>query len=424
MNKKQTGRKIRYAVGILLVFLLIGAFFFTNKKITNVSIKEKASAAVWDTHLPLFAFINQAGGRQKGSFSLTGLALMQLPLHKYLMENIGYQVSVEDDATYELILRSEGNDENSVDEHGNVIASEGDVGVEKTLNEETKPVTPEVSGNNLTDADIGAQFKKALAKSKEYDMNQFSDFEKLVGEFYAVDRTTTVDAAQLNTKALLEKDMRLKTPNDQPQILIYHTHSQEGYVDTVQGDDNTGILGVGERLATILREQYGYNVLHDMGKYDVESRDYAYSNSAPAIEKILQENPSIEVIIDLHRDGISGDKKLVTDLNGRPTAQFMFFNGLSRTKSRGDIEYLANPYIADNLSFAFQMQIKCNEYYPGVTRKIYLKGYRYNMHYRPKTLLIELGAQTNTVEEIKNACDPIAHVLHMVLSGEEPGGNP
>ena len=66
------------------------------------------------------------------------------------------------------------------------------------------------------------------------------------------------------------------------------------------------------------------------------------------------------------------------------------------------------------------MQATASEYYPGFTRKIYLKGYRYNMQYRGKTLLIELGAQTNTLEEAMNACPPLAHILSLVLSGEEP----
>ena len=64
------------------------------------------------------------------------------------------------------------------------------------------------------------------------------------------------------------------------------------------------------------------------------------------------------------------------------------------------------------------MQLAAEEYYPGITRRIYLKGYRYNLHYRPKSLLIELGAQTNTVEEAMNACGPLAHVISLVLNGE------
>lgn len=98
--------------------------------------------------------------------------------------------------------------------------------------------------------------------------------------------------------------------------------------------------------------------------------------------------------------------RLVMDLDGRPTARFMFFNGLSRTRKTGNIAYLYNENQDANLAFSFQMQLKAAEYYPGLTRKIYLKGYRYNMHLRPKSLLIELGAQNNTVEEAMNACDP------------------
>ena len=100
-------------------------------------------------------------------------------------------------------------------------------------------------------------------------------------------------------------------------------------------------------------------------------------------------------------------------------AQIMLFNGLSRTTSTGDIDYLYNPYIADNLAISFQMQLKAAEYYPNLTRRIYLKGYRYNMHYCPKTLLIEVGAQTNTVREAMNAMVPLADILNKVLTGTQ-----
>ena len=135
------------------------------------------------------------------------------------------------------------------------------------------------------------------------------------------------------------------------------------------------------------------------------------------LEKILQENPTIEVVIDLHRDAVSGDRKLMMDLQGRPTARFMFFNGLSYIRKSGRIEYLENPYIQDNLAFSFQAQVAANEYYPGLVRKVYLKAYRYNLHLKPRSMLIELGAQNNTVEEIQNACDPLAHILAIVLDG-------
>ena len=267
--------------------------------------------------------------------------------------------------------------------------------------------------------DVPMEFELAADKSYSYRWDDLQSYEMLVKAFYAIDSTTKAGEELLQVDRLLSKDMRMQGSEDGPQILIYHTHSQEAFADSVPGDESTSIIGVGEYLATILREKYGYNVLHHTESYDTESRDYAYSNSLPAIEQLLTEYPSIEVVIDLHRDAVPADRRLVVDIQGRPTAQFMFFNGLSRT-TKGSIEYLDNPYLADNLAFSFQMQAACNEYYPGLARRIYLKAYRYNMHLCPKTLLIELGAQNNTVEEAMNACDPLAHVFDLVLRGAEP----
>ena len=262
-----------------------------------------------------------------------------------------------------------------------------------------------------------SNFRPAV-QQVQIDRTQLADYETLVRNFYAIDANTMAGSDQLSVEKLLGMDMTLPQEGDGPQILIYHTHSQEAFADSVPGDVNTGIVGVGECLTKILTEQYGYRVLHNTRQYDVETRDNAYSRALPAVEQILAENPSIQVIIDLHRDEVAEETKLVTDIQGRPTARFMFFNGLSRTRKTGDIDYLANENQEANLAFSFQMQLKAAEYYPGLTRRIYLKGYRYNMHLRPRTLLVELGAQNNTVEEAINACDPLAHILDMVLKGE------
>lgn len=262
-----------------------------------------------------------------------------------------------------------------------------------------------------------SNFRPAV-QQVQIDRTQLADYEILVRNFYTIDANTMAGSDQLSVEKLLGMDMTLPQEGDGPQILIYHTHSQEAFADSVPGDVNTGIVGVGECLTKILTEQYGYRVLHNTGQYDVETRDNAYSRALPAVEQILAENPSIQVIIDLHRDEVAEETKLVTDIQGRPTARFMFFNGLSRTRKTGDIDYLANENQEANLAFSFQMQLKAAEYYPGLTRRIYLKGYRYNMHLRPRTLLVELGAQNNTVEEAINACDPLAHILDMVLKGE------
>lgn len=253
---------------------------------------------------------------------------------------------------------------------------------------------------------------------KIVNVQELADFDTLIGQFYTVDSVAKVSGELLNAQRLNEKDLRIQKNTEGPQILIYHTHSQEAFADSVPGDESTTIVGAGDHLADILQNQYGYNVLHHKGQYDVKTRDNAYSKALPEIQKILEKNPTIQVVIDLHRDGIDESAgKLVMDLDGKPTARFMFFNGVSCGKRTGNIDYLYNPNLEENMAFSFQLKKAAEEYYPGLTRKNYINAYRYNMHLCGRTTLIELGAQNNTVEEIMNACYPIAHILDMVLSG-------
>lgn len=254
-------------------------------------------------------------------------------------------------------------------------------------------------------------------KQMELDLAPLEDFETLIRQFYTMDENTVAGSDQLNVQKLLGEDMTISKDAEGPQILIYHTHAHEAFADSAPGDMSETIMGVGERLTTILTEEYGYQVLHHLGQYDTISRDDSYAVALGDLEALLEEYPSIQVVIDLHRDAMPEGTRLVMDLDGRPTARFMFFNGLSRTKKTGNISYLYNENLDSNLAFSFQMQKTAMEYYPNLTRRIFLRGYRYNMHLRPKSLLIELGAQNNTLEEVMNACDPLAHILDLVLSG-------
>lgn len=253
---------------------------------------------------------------------------------------------------------------------------------------------------------------------RNYDLSLYQDISQLIKEFYIVDASTAVDGNFLNIESLTDFDCTLEKSVDGPQILIYHSHSQEGFADSVEGDESTTIVGAGEKLARILQEKYGYQVLHHKGVYDVPSRDNAYSNALPAIEQLLKENPTIEVVIDLHRDAVAEGTKLVTTIDGKDYARFMFFNGICRS-TNGPITYLNNPYLKENLAFSFRAQMVAESYFPGVTRKIYLKAWRYNMHLKPRNMLIELGAQTNTVEEIMNTTEILAFVIDKVLSGQQ-----
>ncbi len=329
---------------------------------------------------------------------------------EYFMEQFGNETSDSEEIEEDALSLTDGK-QNEIQ------------GGENSLSENTdETIKPVPSMEELMLAENQKAANSAFIKQEEPvftpDYDALQDFSYLKQHYYTVDSTTSVTADKLDVGQFLTFDATMKQDNSLPQILIYHTHSQEGFVDSVAGDPSTTIVGVGEKLAGILREEYGFNVIHDTGIYDLPNRDYAYSVSAPAIEKILAENPSIEVVIDLHRDGVSGTTHLVQEVGGRQTAQFMFFNGISYLNATGDIDYLKNPYIKENLAFSFQMKLAADRYYPGFARNIYLKGLRYNMHYRPKSLLIEVGAQTNTVQEAMNAAEPLAQILAMVLKGE------
>ncbi|MBR6626951.1 MAG: stage II sporulation protein P [Lachnospiraceae bacterium] len=249
------------------------------------------------------------------------------------------------------------------------------------------------------------------------DMASYGSYDALVKNFYTIDGGTMAGSDLLNTEKLTSYNCTMQK-SDAPQILIYHTHSREAFVDSVPGDESTTIVGMGALLADKLCNEYGYHVVHCKEAFDADGRNDAYTNALPLVSRILEKYPSIEMVIDLHRDEMPEGTRLVTEVDGIPMARFMLFNGISRTRQTGKISYLENPNLDANLSFSFQVQRKAMEYYPGLTRKIYLKGYRYNMHLKEKYLLIELGAQNNTVAEVQNTCGPIAHILDMVLTGQ------
>ena len=249
--------------------------------------------------------------------------------------------------------------------------------------------------------------------------DQEAEFETLLNRYFSMDAATTIDSSRLNN-SLLDLDLTLDTEKEGPQILIYHSHSQEGFVDTVEGDDTTTIVGVGDYLAKLLTETYGYQVIHDRGVYDlvdgVLDRNVAYDYSGAAVEQWLSQYPQIQVIIDLHRDGVDG-KKFVVQENGKPTANLMFILGMSRTADQQDISYLPNPYIKENMAFALQIQERAEITAPDLMRNIYLMAYRFNLHYRPRSMLLEAGTQLNTLEEEKNAMEVFAGILDAELKG-------
>ncbi|MBR2038662.1 MAG: stage II sporulation protein P, partial [Lachnospiraceae bacterium] len=298
-----------------------------------------------------------------------------------------------------------------------VLSGEDELSLlQENLYVEGSEVFVENSHFELFDGDVEQVLQiEELDVHQNYNFAQYSDMTQLIKDFYVIDASTSPDADLLDVDALNGYDCTIDKESAGPQILIYHSHSQEGFADSIPGDASTTIVGAGEKLTRLLEEEYGFDVLHHTGVYDYPSRDEAYSNALPAIEQVLEENPTIQVVIDLHRDAVAEGTKLVTTIDGKDYARFMFFNGICRS-TKGPITYLNNPYLKENLAFSFQSQVIAESYFPGITRKIYLKAWRYNMHFKPRNMLIELGAQTNTVEEIMNTTEILAFVINEVLS--------
>lgn len=368
-----------------------------------------------------------------GSFIMQKNVYRQLPLFRFLERKAARDFQRKDPDTYAKIVEKhteylgamvEKENEEVRKEQEKVVGQahkeaadkqkkDSEKETEKSQRNKSVTATPEVTQAVLVSNNIQP------APRIDLSPQTLADYNYLMNQFFIVDSQTTTNADQLNAAELLGEDLTIQKDAAKPQILLYHTHSQEAFADSKEGEVEDTIIGVGNYLTELLTKNYGYQVIHVTEAFDMESgeldRSAAYDYAGTYLETILEENPSIEVVIDLHRDGVPENRHLVTEINGKPTAQIMFYNGLSYTIARGNLDYLPNPYIQDNLAFSFQMEYQAAQYYPDFYRGIYLAGYRYNLHLRPRSVLVEAGAQTNTVQEVKNAMEPFADILNRVL---------
>ena len=249
--------------------------------------------------------------------------------------------------------------------------------------------------------------------------------DTLRNAMYIVDPQTVFVPEMFDVDRFLATDLRVNPQslaNGDPIVLIFHTHSTEMFVDSNPADKFSGIVGVGAHLAALLNDM-GIGTIHMTQRFDfIDGQSHimgAYERQVPYIQRILDENPTIEVVIDLHRDGLpDGAPKLMTYIDGRPTAQIMFFNGLSTRNDGGrpsPVTTLPNPNLPYNLAFSFQMQLAANDTFDNFTRRIYLNAFRYSLHFMPRSLLVEVGAQNNTFQEAINAMQPLAEILSNVI---------
>lgn len=224
-------------------------------------------------------------------------------------------------------------------------------------------------------------------------------------------------------KALLNQGSDLTIyDKSKPTVLIYHSHTTEAYSlldtgyyissDARSNNSARNMVRVGDDLATYLEKQ-GFNVIHDRTIHD---KDYtkSYDNSRATIEKYLEQYPSIEVTIDVHRDDITYSNKTkvkpTAKINGKKAARMMIISGCeyNRVKNFPDWE--------ENLKFDLQVQNKVNELYPGLMRPILFSERKYNMYETHYSFLLEVGTDANTLDEACYSARLFGNALGQLLN--------
>ncbi|MDR1927505.1 MAG: stage II sporulation protein P [Oscillospiraceae bacterium] len=238
----------------------------------------------------------------------------------------------------------------------------------------------------------------------------------------AVRNTTATRKVDIQ-KTLAEK-INLKIDKSKPAVLLFHTHTTEGYeildrpwyaANWSSRTENgaKSIVRVGDAVAQML-ERAGFQVIHDTTIYDKQYGG-AYDRSRVMVRRVLKENPSIRVTLDIHRDAIhqndGGHVKPVNTINGKKAAQVMIITGTQE----GSITDFPN--WEQNLRFALQLQKRAESSYPGLMRPLFFCARKYNMNETPCSLLLEFGSDANTLDEAVYSGRLIGDSLAKLLEG-------
>lgn len=225
----------------------------------------------------------------------------------------------------------------------------------------------------------------------------------------------------LDVAALAQAQLTLTLPEEGPQVLIVHTHGSEAYTpdgtDTYAAtgecrttDTSKSVVRVGDEIAKVLTEM-GLTVVHDTALYDYPEYNGAYDRSLAAVENWLAQYPTIQVVLDVHRDALIGSDgtvyKPITTINGEKCAQVMLVMGSNALYD--------HPGWLENLALAVQVQKEMNTLWPTLARPIGLRENRYNQQTAPGAMLVEVGSHGNTLQEALSAARMFARALGAVL---------
>lgn len=218
-------------------------------------------------------------------------------------------------------------------------------------------------------------------------------------------------------------DINIKNTSD-PQVLIFHTHTSESYMNKDSDffyesfyprslDNSKNVVKVGDAITEKLKSN-GINTIHDITYHDNPSYNGSYSRAAKTIKENLQKYPSIQMVIDIHRDSLgskeTGKIKPTFKYKDKKAAQLMVIAGCDPD---GTIGF---PNWKKNLKLALRVQKYCESMFPGITRPLHFAKVKYNEHLTPGSLLIEVGSDANSLEQAVYTGSMLGEALSKMLN--------
>ncbi len=312
----------------------------------------------------------------------------QLALSQSVLLSSGWTFTAEGDSSQET------EDEGEALEQGRLEKETDSLVVDGSAADSTAEGDDATTEEPTTEEDSGVVARTITASSRTVTANDISLNNNTEGK--------TVDLT-----ALLSRDVVLTAAAEgEPVILITHTHATEAY--TPSGDDqyeasdnsrttdeNYNMLRVGDEMKTVF-ERMGLVTLHDTSLYDYPSYNGSYARSLAGVQAILEEYPSIQIVLDVHRDALIASDgtvyKAVTEVEGQQVAQVMLVVG---TDDGG----LTHPNWKDNLAVALKLQQALVGVEPTLARPVNLRSQRFNQHLTAASLLVEVGTSGNTLQE-------------------------
>lgn len=221
--------------------------------------------------------------------------------------------------------------------------------------------------------------------------------------------TPNVSSDSKNTQ-IYNPALKKTLDESKPEVLIYHTHTNENYnADSPDSyNEETNVVGAGDVLEKELRDNYGISVIHDKTDH-CQSYNDSYKRSAETVDKYLKQYGDFKMIIDLHRDSVNDKSATTTEIYGMNASRIMFVNAKNSTR------------YAKNKELTERVYNKTTELFPTLPRKIltYNRGKNaFNQSKSDGCLLFEIGSHTNTPDESKVTAECMARVIAEILNGK------